>query len=386
MKIKMLFALFVFFSFKSLAQTHDYWLLIGTNTSNGIYVYKFHSEEGTADLVSSYVCKNPGYLNPSADEKFVYSVTEAGGATAGNLRAFTFDKQKGVLSFINSQTSSGANPVYVSVDKANRWAIVANYTAGNLSAVPILPDGSLGTPAQVITHTGSSIVAGRQDAPHVHSVIFSPDEKLLIASDLGTDSIIAYPFNATQNQPLDVASKLKLKTVPGSGPRHVAFYQPKNLMYVIEELSGKVAGYTIADTGFISRFDIVSDIGATVSGADIHVSPDNKFLYTSNRANTNNIAIFSIDTSNGNLSNVGYQSTLGTTPRNFMIDPTGNYLLVANQGSGTVVIFKRDKQTGLLTDTGRRINVSSPMCLKMVDAGQSKYKFLGVDVKVPDEK
>ena len=100
--------------------------------------------------------------------------------------------------------------------------------------------------------------------------------------------------------------------------------------------------------------------------ADVHVSPDGKFLYASNRGTSNTIAIFRINQQTGKLTLIAHQSTLGQTPRNFNFDPTGNYLLVANQNSDQVIIFKRDQVTGLLTDSGNKIEVGKPVCLKWI--------------------
>ncbi|TAH01532.1 MAG: lactonase family protein, partial [Sphingobacteriales bacterium] len=108
-----------------------------------------------------------------------------------------------------------------------------------------------------------------------------------------------------------------------------------------------------------------ADYTGAKGSADIHVSPDGKFLYCSNRGESNTIAIFSISKA-GKLKAVGYQSVLGKTPRNFNFDPTGNYLLVGNQNSDEIVIFKRDINTGLLTDSGQRIAVGKPVCLKWI--------------------
>jgi 6-phosphogluconolactonase len=139
----------------------------------------------------------------------------------------------------------------------------------------------------------------------------------------------------------------------------------------MEELTGSISVYKIGKDGFLSLLQNISglprDFNGAIGSADIHVSPDGRFLYCSNRGESNTIGILSINPSNGMLVWIDDQSTLGKTPRNFSLDPTGNFLLVANQNSDNIVIFKRDKQTGLLTDTGKRINVSKPVCLKWLD-------------------
>jgi len=137
---------------------------------------------------------------------------------------------------------------------------------------------------------------------------------------------------------------------------------------VITEITGTVNAYSYDGKGKLTPLQSISshpaDFTGTIGSADIHVSPDGKFLYASNRGSANNIAIFSIDQATGKLTNIGFQSTLGKTPRNFNFDPSGNFLLVANQDTDDIVIFKIDKKTGLLTDTGKKIEVGKPVCVK----------------------
>lgn len=138
----------------------------------------------------------------------------------------------------------------------------------------------------------------------------------------------------------------------------------------MEEMTGSISAYRYKGKG---QLDLIQNISAlppdfigSVGSADIHVSPDGKFLYASNRGESNTIAIFAINQQSGELIAVGHQSTLGKTPRNFNFDPSGNFLLAANQNSDDIVIFKRDKETGLLTDTGKKIEVGNPVCVKWV--------------------
>lgn len=177
-----------------------------------------------------------------------------------------------------------------------------------------------------------------------------------------------YAFDETTGK-LTAAKQTYAESKPGSGPRHICFHPSNKYAYLMEELTGSVTAFKYKK-GKLKTRQVVSSMPAGDSSyagsADIHVSPDGKFLYASNRGESNTIAIFSINKGNGKLTLVGHQSTLGKTPRNFNFDPTGNFLLVANQNSDAIVIFKVDKQTGLLTDTGHRIEVGKPVCLKWI--------------------
>jgi 6-phosphogluconolactonase len=346
----------------------NYYLVIGTYTkgnSEGLYVYKMNTETGAVNYVSKATAANPSYLEISPDEKFVYAVNEDAN-DKGSVSVFSFDKSSGALTYIEKQTSGGDHPCYIAVNKTGKWVAAANYTGGSFSTFPIMANGTLGVPTTV-QHTGSSVLKERQDKPHVHSTVFSPDDKYLFVPDLGLDKVMIYSFNPGSGKP-EPAPVPFAATAPGSGPRHLTFHPNGQLAYLVEEMGGAVSAYKYKD-GKLSLIQHISTYPANYAdkkwSADIHVSPDGKFLYATNRTPANNIAIFSINKS-GKLTAIGYESTKGDVPRNFTIDPTGNFLLVANQETNNIVIFKRNKQTGLLTDTRNQIKAGNPVCLKWV--------------------
>jgi 6-phosphogluconolactonase len=373
MKHKILLSAFLFvFCIIAKAQQQHY-LITGTYTSGkseGIYVYQFNSNDGSAKAASSVKISNPSFVAVSPDEKFVYSVEEdaANNGKGGEITAFSFNKNTGTLSFLNRQPSAGDHPCYVNVDKTGKWVAAGNYTSGSLSILPVLADGSLGAATTIVKHEGSGPNKARQASPHVHCTFFSPDNRFLFVPDLGIDKVMIYAFDETTGK-LTAASQPFAESVPGSGPRHICFHPSNKYAYLMQELSGTVTAFKYKNGKLKSRQHISSMPAGDTSfagSADIHVSPDGKFLYASNRAESNTIAIFSINQKNGKLSLIGHQSTLGKTPRNFNFDPAGNFLLVANQNSDQIVIFKINKETGLLTDTGNRIDVGKPVCLKWI--------------------
>jgi 6-phosphogluconolactonase len=363
---QLLFNLLLAIPVMSYSQSEHY-LLIGTYTkgkSEGIYVYKFNNNSGDATLVSSARTSNPSYLALSPDEKFVYAVNEDGD-DKGSVTAFSFNKANGQLQYLDKQSSGGDHPCYVSVNKTGKWVTVANYSGGSFSALPVMVNGTLGNP-NTVKHAGHSIDKERQDAPHVHSTVFSPDDKYLFVQDLGIDKIQVYTFNPGHGTP-DAAATPFIATTPGGGPRHLTFHPNGKFAYLIEEMAGAVSAYKYQD-GTLTGIQRVSSYPANFNGkkwaGDIHISPDGKFLYASNRSPANTMAIFKINTRNGQLTAVGFEPVKGEVPRNFIIHPSGEFLLVANQDSDQVVIFKRNKSTGLLTDTGKRIAVGNPTCLQ----------------------
>lgn len=350
------------------------YLLTGTYTdsgSEGIYVYRFDPANGELVHISTASgLDNPSFLVVAPDRRHVYAVSESG--ENGKAYAFSFDPATGLLSLLNEQPSGGAGPCYINIDSASKNVLVGNYGGGSLSVLPVKEDGSLAAPVQTIQHTGSSIVESRQQEPHIHAAVFSPDGCQLFVTDLGIDKIVVYNYNYENAfQPLMPGTPPAVGIRPGGGPRHFVFHPNGQYAYVVHEISGHITCFDYT-TGKLVPFQLVASTpasykGNNASGADIHISPDGKFLYMSNRGDLNNLAIFRIDARSGKLSLVGHQSTKGKSPRNFMIDPSGSYLLVANQDSNNIVVFKRNKTTGRLTATGHEVSVPKPVCLKMVE-------------------
>lgn len=363
--------LLLIIAFNSMAQNPIFYLLIGTYTkgkSEGIYVYRFNPNRGEFTPISKIAASNPSYLAISKDQKYVYAVNENGGDTPGEVSAFAFDKTKGELKFLNKQPSGGDAPCYVSIDSTGKWIVVANYSGGNLSALKTNADGSLQPAAQTIGHEGYGVNVQRQEMPHVHSVVFSPDEQHLFSADLGNDRLYNYKFNPNEaTNPLSDADPAYNELPDGSGPRHFIFHPNKKYAYVINELLGNIVAYQY-DGG---RLTEIQTISSTTAGdkndrgsADIHITSDGKFLYASNRGQANDITIYKVQT-DGKLVEVGHQA-VGIHPRNFIIDPTNRFLLVANRDSNNIQVFVINKNYGLLTDTGTKIDIDMPVCLKMM--------------------
>ena len=321
------------------------YLLIGTYTSGkseGIYVYNFNSSTGDNSFVSSTKIANPSYLAVSSNNKMVYAVSEIADSTkfgiGGSVSAFSFNNEKGSLHLINQQFSGGKHPCYVAVDYSGKWVFAANYSSGSAALFPVNNNGALGQIKKLIQDTGKGANAQRQEAPHVHSAILSPNNDFLFTPDLGTDRVMIYHFDKI-NGILSAANPAFAQSIPGSGPRHLDFHPNNRYAYLIEEITGTVAAFNY-NGGNLQSLQRISALPANFNGvvgsADIHVSRDGKFLYCSNRGTSNSITIFKIDTSTGKLTMVGEQSCMGKTPRNFNFDPTGNFLLVANQQSDEI--------------------------------------------------
>ncbi|MDF3078143.1 MAG: lactonase family protein [Sphingobacteriaceae bacterium] len=369
MKLQMLIALSLIGATPATHAQTKFNLLIGTYTnpgkSEGIYVYEFDSQTGALSYKNKVGgIKNPTFLAISPDENIVYAVNSQ---DIGNIFSYKFDRPTGSLEFQSKQPAGGDNPCYVAVDSHSRYVFSGNYGGGSLSAIPLNKDGSLAENSQVIKHEGSSIDPERQDKPYVHSVVLSPDEHFLFVQDLGTDKLYNYKFDPNAPVPLTPAGQATVSVTPGSGPRHIIFHPKKKLAYVIHEMGGIISSFHYND-GELSPIEVVSMAAPGFTGemrsAAIHISSDGKFLYGSNRGEANNIVIYSIDEKTGQLTLVGRQSAIGKGPRDFAIDPTGNFMLIANQDSNDIYVLKRDKKTGIPSETVAKIDVFAPVCLK----------------------
>jgi len=348
----------------ALAQKNDYRLLIGTYTSTGVSqgIYAYHADLKSGVFTQKSVTtgiSNPSFLAIPADKKFVYAVSES--SDKSTVNAYTFNQEHAKLILLNSVSTRGAGPCFVSVSDLH--VVTANYTGGSISVFGRNTDGSVTEVLQVIQHAGSSINPTRQNVPHVHQVIFTPDGKYLLVNDLGTDKVTVYLYNKkSKNNVLTPFDSLTMK--PGSGPRHLTFGKNGKHIYLLQEIDGTVSVLEMkkGKLRLIQETTLVKKSGIQTGAADIHLSRDGKFLYATNRGTANDISCFAVK-KDGTLSFVSQVSTGGNGPRNFAITPDGNYLFVAHQKSDNIVIIKMDKKTGILSDTGKKIEVGAPVCL-----------------------
>ncbi|PAJ82211.1 lactonase family protein [Burkholderia ubonensis] len=362
-----------------------YNLLVGTYTdggSDGIYVYRFDTKTGSVAPVSSTKTVNPSYLLPSRDGRTVYAVNELPGDNGpadqrGGISAFRFDAKTGALTFINRVSSEGNDPCHLSLSPDDKYLVTANYSVaanpgGSFAVFPLREDGAVGQAALTVHHQGSGPVKGRQDGAHAHSAVFSPDGRTLFVQDLGADKIFGYRYTVDGSRGLISPTDTRYTPVKaGSGPRHMVFDANGRYAYVTSELNAAVEVFGHQD-GKLTPVQTVPmaapGFKGKVGGAAIHLSPDGRFLYASNRGDANEIVIYAVNPANGRLKTVDRQSSLGRTPREFLIDPTGKWLIVGNQDSDTFYVFRRDAETGKLDANPQKVSVGKPVDFKFVPA------------------
>lgn len=339
-------------------------MIVGTYTdecaSRGVYSYLFDQEEGV--LVSGgesrfteapgaagrVEVRNPSYLTLSADGNFVYAVSEVGDSSASAV-TLKLDTKTGVMQLLGSELTDGKDPCYISTN--GKVVMTANYSSGNVTEFPIGDDGRL-LPHDFLYETGlGGPDSVRQNVPHAHCALFNSAGTELYVSEFSADAVARYDVGTRQGRRIQLPADF--------GPRHIVLNADESKAYVLGELSGAVAVIDTESDRVIQT--VCADTVHARGCADIHLSPDGKFLYASVRLQNDGLAIFKVNP-DGTLTYAGYQNT-GIHPRNFNITPNGKFLLVACRDSGCIQIFRRDTNTGLLSDTGRTIVLDKPVCI-----------------------
>lgn len=342
-------------------------MVVGTYTegsiSKGMYVYRFNQNTGESNLLSSVTVGNPSYVVVAGGDKYAYSVSEYNDGTA-KANAFRFNKEKGKMVFLNSyltayHSKGGEDPCYILA--TGKQVVTANYTGGDISVFPVNEKGELLPQSQHFFF--------KEGVAHIHCLKLTPDKKYLLVNDLGNDCIYRFDVNNAADyknkQPYLKNCTVVYKGTKGMGPRHLVFNKEGKNAYLINELGGIVVvfGY---NNGILKPIQaIMADEGGGHGSADIHISPDGRFLYTSHRLKKDGIAIFRINKTDGRLTKIGYQQT-GIHPRNFNITPNGKYLLVACRDSNEIEVFKVNKKSGMLVNTTQHIVLGKPVCVQFV--------------------
>lgn len=353
---------------------------VGTYTgpkSKGIYLFDLDMTTGkmTPQGLAAET-PSPSFVAIHPNRKFLYVVNEISqfnGEQAGSVSAFSINAQTGKLTLLNQQSSRGTSPCHLSLDKTGKHVLVANYSSGSVSVLPIEKDGKLGKDTCFVQHKGTGPDGSRQEGPHAHYIQTDAANRFVFAADLGLDKVLIYRFDPKSGV-LTPNSPAAGTVPPGGGPRHFAIHPNNRFAYVCNEMTSTVTAFGYdARTGTLTTKQTVSTLpkdwtGSGNSTAEMQIHPNGKFLYVSNRGH-DSLAIFSINPSNGALTLIGNESTQGRTPRNFEIDPSGTWLLAANQDSDTILVFRVNGQTGQLTPT-ERVEAPSPVCVQMMPLGR----------------
>ena len=294
----------------------------------------------------------------------------------GRVSSYRIDPANQQLTLVNQGQSLGNEPTHSSLAADGRYLFVANYSVledpgGSLAVLPVDAAGKLSPPVQLSAHPASRVNPERQASNHVHSVVSSPDGKYVFVQDLGADKVFAYRYDpkANHEQPLTPADPAFVQLPPGSGPRHLLFSADGKHAWLTTEMSAQVAVYDYQDGRLTQRQLVDFAAGQPLSdkaGAALHASSDGRFLYVSNRGTANQIVVFAIDPATAQLTEIQRRTVEGDHPREFSLDPSGKFLLIANQKSNQIVVIARDTQTGQLGKTVQKLPIDAPSDLKFL--------------------
>lgn len=340
--------------------------LIGTYTdslSQGINLLSFNpiTQELETQVVLDSI-PNPSFVVTNKAKTIIAAVGEIQSEKGGLLQTFSYDKEKRIFQKLSTVATLGNDPCTLTFCPNENALVVGNYSGGNLAAFPIASSGEIKNYPQVIQHEGNSITKERQEKAHVHCVVFHPTENKLFVADLGNDTIDIIPYIEANNQILLLPEKTISTKMPfGSGPRHLVFNKDGNKIYVVFELTNEIAVLDYTDNKLQlmevkSLTDKKTNLG---SAAEVRINKENQFLYVSLRGEDNQLVAFKIN-EGASLEKIQIIPT-ELSPRNFILSKNEDFILVANQDSNSIVVYSRDKETGLLTKTSSKINVHKPV-------------------------
>ena len=347
----------------------------GPGKGDGIYIYRVDTSSGKLTHIDTATgIENPTFLAIHPNKRFLYAIGEVGefaGKPGGVVTSFAIDPDTAALTMLNQQSSEGPGPCHISVDQTGRWALVANYSGGSVTMLPIADNGELGEATDFIQHKDPSTADGGQKAPRAHSITVDPSNRFAFAADLGLDKVMMYRMDL-DNGKLIPNNPPWVKVEDGSGPRHFAFHPNGQFAYLINEHKNTFTTFAYDQKkGILTETQTIStlpdDFDDKSYCADVHVAASGKFVYGSNRGyGTSSIAVFSVDQCSGALNMVELEPTQGDFPRNFAIDPSGEFMYVENQLGNNIVLFRIDPTLGKLSATGDVTEVPMPVCMKLV--------------------
>ena len=362
---------------KCIAYVGTYTGAVG-NLANGEGIYAFACDAATGELTSRRLAAttpSPSWIVVHPSRRYLYAVNEVADChgNSGSVSSFAIDHATGNLTALNTVSSQGSGPAYISMDKAGRYCLVANYGGGSIAVLPVLQNGAVGAAVDVRRDAGlvggtraadapaGSFAISGHDAPHMHMILPDPQNRYILAADLGQDRIYSWRFDGETGK---LSQTVQYATLPsGDGPRHFVFHPNGRWLYSIQEESSTVVLFDYeADTGSLRARQTVSALPSRFAGtsfaSEILVHPNGEFLYAANRLQ-NTIATFSV-AADGRLERTGETPAMGDYPSQCRIDPSGRFLYVCNRRSDNITSFRIHQKTGLPTFTGQYTPVGSP--------------------------
>jgi 6-phosphogluconolactonase len=348
-------------------------LLVGTQnsgSSKGIYAYSFSAKTGELTALGlAAEAENPTFLALAPDGKTLLAANELDkfeGKDGGAVSTFTLDRTKTRLAKVNQVASLGGGTCHVAFDHTGKAAFAANYGGGSAASFVVGSGGTLSPTVSFFQYTGQGPNKERQEAPHAHRVTVSPDNRFLLVNDLGLDTIHIYRLDASTAK-LVPNEPAAWRSAPGAGPRALRFHPNGKVAYCVTEMSSSVLVLRWdSERGALETVQEIvmkpADFQGVTNGDDITIDREGKFAYATDRFD-DIVVTFAISPSDGKLTLVNRMPCGGKVPRHLTLDPSGRWLLVANQESDNISVLARDPKTGKLTDSGKSFPLSRPQCL-----------------------
>jgi len=331
----------------------------------GLHIIDVDLANGTFKPVSEGDAgNNPSYLCISKKRSLIYAINEVGrvnGVRGGGLTTLKLDVKTGTTEKVKELAVPNGGPCFVSLSPAENFILMANYGGGSVAVVRLDANG---IPVEV---TDTIMFKGEEGTrSHPHMIAPGPGGKKIYLTDLGFDRIAIYDLDQNTGKLINTGYT---KLTKGTGPRHFVFSKDGSKMYVIGELGSTITVFNVEKNGDLKEIQTITTLPEGYSEksfcADIHLSKDGKYIYGSNRGH-NSIATFKVG-ADGKLALAGITKCGGEWPRNFVLDPSGKYLLVGNQNSGNISLFTLDKKTGLPLLPSKDYQIKSPSCLKFIE-------------------
>jgi 6-phosphogluconolactonase len=355
------------------------WILLGSGTDKGIFRAAWNATTGALTNIEPIAAaQHPSYLTLHPTLPILYAVNEIPTGN-GALSSFRLDRATASLTPLQSLSTGGNGPCYVSVDHTGRAAFVANYGGGSLAAFSLGKDGTLHNAAALFQCDNNAACGSlgpnkvRQEAAHMHCAVVSPDNRFVLACNLGEDAIEIFPIHPAAADPLETPTRVAAR--PGSGPRHILFHPNGRWFYCIHELDCTIDIYewnvsnnqpapVLRKGSVISTLAKPSDLPGS-TGCELNISPDGNLLYANTRGE-NSLCCYRVNPSTGLLTEQQRIFTAGSVTRYFTLDPSRRWLLCANQGSSTVTVFAHDPGTGRIDPTPHTYPTEIPMFIQFI--------------------
>ena len=339
-------------------ETEKLHILVGTYTegteSQGVYLYNFDPSTLACELLDTAKAGNPSFIITSPDRTHAYAVNEFNDGRSG---VSSFHLSDDSINPQNRRLGAGADPCNILL--ANGNIFTADYTGGTMSVFPIKESGS------IAFKTDGFVPKFEDDVTsHIHCTALSPDGKYIFITNLGADAIHRATLSDKGRVPTGYVTAFRFTDGSHPGPRHMTFSPDGRFAYLISELGDCLSTFSYDDGELKHISTELAYDGEGHGSADIHITPDGRFLYTSHRLKEDGIAIFRLDPESGLPERTGYCRT-GIHPRNFAITPDGKFLFCACRDSDRIEIYGINPDDGSLSFTGKTIELPAPVCIQI---------------------